>query len=139
MIAVRPPAEASDITIETIADVRIRNRRAIEKTRASLDQLRLQKSRMSDALSSMRIQVQLARTLRSGGGLDLTSKRPLSHGEIRVLKGVAAGLPNKQVAIRLQISERTVRNHMTGIFVKLQVHSRTEAVLKALRLGLLTI
>ena len=63
----------------------------------------------------------------------------LSKRELNVLRHVASGLSNKQVALRLGISEWTVRNHLTRIFGKLGVVTRTEAVVRAIRLGLLTI
>jgi DNA-binding NarL/FixJ family response regulator len=59
----------------------------------------------------------------------------LSSRELHVLRQVAIGLSNKQVARRLGISERTVRNHLTMIFRKLGVMTRTEAVVTAIRSG----
>jgi len=63
----------------------------------------------------------------------------LSKRELNVLVHVASGLSNKQVALRLGISERTVRNHLTRIFGKLGVMTRTEAVVSALRTGILAL
>ncbi|SRR6266566_411847 len=60
----------------------------------------------------------------------------LSTRELDVLKQVAAGLSNKQIARVLDISESTVRNHLSRVFNKLQAANRTEAVMKALRSGL---
>ncbi len=59
----------------------------------------------------------------------------LSDRERHVLKQVARGLSNKQIARQLAISENTVRNHLTGIFRKLRATNRTEAVMNALRDG----
>lgn len=61
----------------------------------------------------------------------------LSVREIDVLKHVAAGLPNKEIARRLRISEKTVRNHLSRVFAKLRAGNRTEAVMNAMRSGLL--
>lgn len=61
----------------------------------------------------------------------------LSSRELHVLRHVAVGLSNKQVARRLGISEKTVRNHLTRIFSKLGVMTRTEAVVAAIRAGVL--
>lgn len=61
----------------------------------------------------------------------------LSSRELNVLRHVAIGLSNKQVARRLGISEKTVRNHLTRIFSKLGVMTRTEAVVSAIRAGVL--
>ena len=63
----------------------------------------------------------------------------LSRRELNVLHHVAGGLSNKQVALRLGISEWTVRNHLSRIFGKLGVVTRTEAVVIALRAGILVI
>ena len=61
----------------------------------------------------------------------------LSAREFEVLVLMADGAANKQIAARLEIAERTVKAHVTGIFMKLTVNSRTEAVAVALRSGLL--
>lgn len=59
----------------------------------------------------------------------------LSQREITVLREVAAGLSNKQIARRLAISEKTVRNHLSRVYGKLGATNRTEAVIRALRSG----
>lgn len=59
----------------------------------------------------------------------------LSNREVVVLQGVAAGLSNKQIARRLAISERTVRNHLSHVYGKVGASNRTEAVIHALRSG----
>jgi DNA-binding NarL/FixJ family response regulator len=61
----------------------------------------------------------------------------LSARELEVLRLVGQGLTNRAAARRLQISERTVQNHLAHIFEKLQAASRTEAVMKAVAQGLL--
>jgi len=61
----------------------------------------------------------------------------LSEREREVLALLAQGAPNKEIAVRLHIAERTVKAHVTGIFNKLGVNSRAEAVAVALRSGLL--
>ncbi|MBI2858549.1 MAG: response regulator transcription factor [Chloroflexi bacterium] len=55
--------------------------------------------------------------------------------EVEVLKRIAKGLSNKQIAVELGISQRTVQTHISNIFRKLEVRSRTEAVLRALQQG----
>lgn len=62
----------------------------------------------------------------------------LSEREIQVLELVSLGLTNKAAAAKLGISIRTVQNHLANIFEKLQTESRTEAVIRAIRLGLIT-
>jgi DNA-binding NarL/FixJ family response regulator len=61
----------------------------------------------------------------------------LSPRERQVLTLVAVGLPNKSIARRLQISEKTVKAHLTRIFAALDVYDRTSAALWAQRNGLL--
>lgn len=71
--------------------------------------------------------------------LEPRSKRDaLSIRELNVLRQVAAGLSNKQIARTLGISEKTVRNHLTRVFSKLGATNRTEAVISAIRTGLVT-
>jgi DNA-binding NarL/FixJ family response regulator/two-component sensor histidine kinase len=61
----------------------------------------------------------------------------LTAREIEVLRALAHGLRNKEIARQLQVSERTVTFHLEHIYQKLQVSSRTEALSRALELGLL--
>lgn len=63
----------------------------------------------------------------------------VSKRELAVLGHVANGLTNKQIAGRLGISERTVRNHLTHVFSKLQATNRTEAVIKLVHEGVLKV
>ena len=63
----------------------------------------------------------------------------LTQRELEVLQLPTKGLSNKEIAANLIISEKTVKNHIANIFSKLQVNDRTQAVLYALRKGLVTI
>ena len=63
----------------------------------------------------------------------------LSEREFDVLRLAARGLPNKEIARRLGLSIRTVHSHLANIFTKMQVGSRTEAVLLALREGMISL
>ena len=67
------------------------------------------------------------------------STDPLSEREVDVLRLAARGLPNKEIARRLGLSIRTVHSHLANIFMKMHVGSRTEAVLLALRQGLIAL
>jgi DNA-binding NarL/FixJ family response regulator len=60
----------------------------------------------------------------------------LTEREREVLELVAAGLGNHEIARRLVLSEKTVRNHVSAILVKLQVPDRASAVAKARDAGL---
>jgi two-component system, NarL family, response regulator LiaR len=61
--------------------------------------------------------------------------KELSERELQVLEQAAKGFTNKAIAAQLSISDRTVQNHLANIFDKLQVESRTEAVMTAVSLG----
>jgi two-component system NarL family response regulator len=63
----------------------------------------------------------------------------LTDRELEVLKLVAQGLNNREIAKQLFISENTVKNHVRNILEKLQLHSRMEAVMYAVREKLLDI
>jgi len=67
----------------------------------------------------------------AGPGLRLTER------ELDVLRLVAQGHSNKEIAARLYISENTVKNHVRNMLEKLQLHSRMEAVMYAVRENLL--
>ena len=60
----------------------------------------------------------------------------LTNRERQVLELVAAGLPNKKIAVRLEMREKTVKNHLTRIFSTLGVGGRTEAAMWAAKNGL---
>jgi DNA-binding NarL/FixJ family response regulator len=60
----------------------------------------------------------------------------LTSRELEVLRMIAAGAPNKQIAFRLKISEKTVRNHVSNMYEKLNIFDRSQAVLYAVRRGL---
>jgi len=90
----------------------------------------------------------LVTIIRMNGGLFLKPKEvpeaetqpsPLSPRETDVLNHVAGGTPNKQIANLFDISEHTVKNHLTGIMHKLNARDRTHAVVIALRQGWLSI
>ncbi|GAX40578.1 LuxR family two component transcriptional regulator [Tolypothrix sp. NIES-4075] len=67
----------------------------------------------------------------------LTPMQTLTPREIEVLEMLGSGLGNKAIAKRLHISDHTVKFHVSSIFVKLGVSSRTEAVTVGVRLGLI--
>jgi len=60
---------------------------------------------------------------------------PLTSREVQVLRGVVSGKTNQEIAQDLNISEKTVEKHLDGIFSKLEVTSRTEAAVHAVREG----
>jgi DNA-binding NarL/FixJ family response regulator len=67
------------------------------------------------------------------------SARPfpeLTDREVEVLRLIADGLTNTDIARRLHLSEKTVRNHVSAIFAKLHVEHRSQAVVRAHQAGL---
>lgn len=63
----------------------------------------------------------------------------LTEREIEVVTALARGRGNKQIARDLAISEKTVRNHISNIYRKLHIYDRTQAVLYAIREGLVDV
>ncbi len=79
--------------------------------------------------------------LASGGAVQIGSDlgEPLTDREHEILRLAASGLPNRAIGARLDVSVRTVEAHLSHVFRKLEVGSRTEAVLHGLRQGWFTI
>ncbi|RPJ32780.1 MAG: DNA-binding response regulator [Planctomycetaceae bacterium] len=76
---------------------------------------------------------------RVSGGPPPGTVEPLSARELEVLRLTAKGFTNKAIGAQLAISDRTVQGHLANIFSKLEVASRTEAVTRAIQLGLLSV
>ena len=81
------------------------------------------------------IALKLIHELNRPSDLPLTDD-PLTEREVEVLRLVAQGLPNEDIAERLVISERTVGAHVSNILNKLHLANRTQAALYALRKGI---
>ena len=63
----------------------------------------------------------------------------LTVREVEILRLLATGMANKQIAYRLKISEKTVRNHVSNMYEKLGIYDRSQAVLYAVRKGLVEV
>jgi DNA-binding NarL/FixJ family response regulator len=70
---------------------------------------------------------------------DESIEQPLTQRELEVLERVSRGLPSKLIAQQLDVTESTIKFHLSSIYAKLGVSTRTEAVSKAARLGLITL
>jgi len=80
------------------------------------------------------------RRLQEGGGTaperPRTGAEALTARELEILQLIVEGRSNAQIAAALYISEKTVKNHITNILRKLDLHDRTQAAVFALRHGL---
>ncbi len=64
---------------------------------------------------------------------------PLTPREIEILNRIAQAYLNKQIAIELDISEQTIKNHVTSILRKLNANACTEAVVIAIKQGIISV
>jgi DNA-binding NarL/FixJ family response regulator len=65
--------------------------------------------------------------------MDMEKLDSLTNREVEILAQVASGMFNKEIADNLCISERTVKNHISNIFKKIEVSDRTQAAVFAIR------
>ncbi len=92
----------------------------------------------TELFATMRIGTAVAAPSRSGR-TDSTSEIPLTPRELEVLRMIADGLGNKQIAARLAISEHTVKFHVGSVFAKTRASTRAEAVMIGARRGLIVL
>ena len=64
---------------------------------------------------------------------------PLTERELEVIRALARGMSDRQIARSLDISEKTVRNHTSNIYRKLHIFDRTQAVIYAVREGVIDV
>jgi two-component system, NarL family, response regulator LiaR len=75
----------------------------------------------------------------ASGKAGMDQDQELHPRELQVLNLAARGSSNKEIGNQLSISERTVQTHLVNVFRKLQVNSRTEAIIRALKEGWLVL
>ncbi len=73
---------------------------------------------------------------RGGYGLRAGTIKHLSPREVSVVRLIASGMSNKEISSDLDLSEKTVKNHVSRIFEKLNMSSRTQVVVHAIRSGI---
>lgn len=74
--------------------------------------------------------------LRKQVGMAHRDRNELSPRETDIVRLVAAGLTNREISARLGLSDKTVKNHISHVFAKLNVTTRTQVVIYAIRSGL---
>jgi DNA-binding NarL/FixJ family response regulator len=84
-----------------------------------------------------RVMAEFSRLPRSQPIQTLPNQTPLSEREKQILKMVALGASNKEIAEELVIAEGTVKNHLSNIFDKLEARDRMQAVLKSKEMGII--
>jgi DNA-binding NarL/FixJ family response regulator len=89
-----------------------------------------------ESLISPRIAIRLLDRLRISGTDDRVERAELSERELEVLRLLAAGRDNREIAEALVISPRTAKNHISSILAKLQMENRVQAAVYAVRRGL---
>ena len=62
----------------------------------------------------------------------------MTEREIEILSALAQGLSNKEIAANFKTKEKTIKNQLNGLFSKLNVLNRTQAVLKAIKNGIIS-
>jgi DNA-binding NarL/FixJ family response regulator len=79
-------------------------------------------------------------TFQAGGsGGSRLAPPPLTGRELEVIRALAQGMSDRQIARSLGISEKTVRNHTSNIYRKLHIFDRTQAVIYAVREGVIDV
>jgi two-component system, NarL family, response regulator LiaR len=95
----------------------------------------IRKAARNEAVLHPRIAARLAQEVRGGRGQPINPFTELSDRELDVLRLIAEGLSNAQIAERLVIGEGTVKTHVTNILGKLHLVDRTQAAIFAWREG----
>jgi DNA-binding NarL/FixJ family response regulator len=81
----------------------------------------------------------MLKTFEAGGPRGSRLAPPLTERELEVIKALAQGKSDRQIARSLEISEKTVRHHTSNIYRKLHIFDRTQAVIYAIREGVIEI
>src|SRR5665213_2641422 len=81
--------------------------------------------------------VELIRAVkRRSNGFGRAAQNELSVRETEIIRLIARGMSNKEISAKLHLSEKTVKNHISRIFAKLNITARTQAAVHAIKTGL---
>ncbi|MCU0521599.1 MAG: response regulator transcription factor [Anaerolineae bacterium] len=84
-----------------------------------------------------KVVAEFARVARPSRDAAIGLPEPLTHRELEILRLIASGLTNRQIAERLYLAEGTVKNAVTAVLDKLGARDRTQAAIRARELGLI--
>ena len=74
--------------------------------------------------------------MKPSGGYGRGAQNELSVRETEIIRLIARGMSNKEISGKLHLSEKTVKNHISRIFAKLNISARTQAAVHAIKTGL---
>jgi DNA-binding NarL/FixJ family response regulator len=89
-----------------------------------------------DPSVARKVVAEFARLAAPARAPDAGLAEPLSERELDVLRGLSAGLTNREIGLRLSLTEGTVKNYVTTVLQKIGARDRTQAALRARELGL---
>ena len=92
-----------------------------------------------DTIIAPELAQKMLSTFESGGPRGSRLAPPLTERELEVIRALAQGMSDRQIAQSLAISEKTVRNHTSNIYRKLHIFDRTQAVIYAIREGVIDV
>jgi DNA-binding NarL/FixJ family response regulator len=92
-----------------------------------------------DTIIAPELAQKMLNTFESGGPRGSRLAPPLTERELEVIRALAQGMSDRQIARSLDISEKTVRNHTSNIYRKLHIFDRTQAVIYAIREGVIDV
>ncbi len=96
----------------------------------------IRRARIGEAVLNPRVAARLVQELSGARGETVNPFRELTERELDVLRQVAAGKDNREIAAALSISEKTVKTHITNILSKLHLADRTQAAVYAWKEGI---
>src|SRR5688572_3484510 len=92
-----------------------------------------------DTIIAPELAQKLLNAFESGGPTGSRLAPPLTERELEVIRALAQGMSDRQIAGTLGISEKTVRHHTSNIYRKLHIFDRTQAVIYAIREGVIDV